>query len=642
MKRALGLAIVLTGLVATPLPAQERNPHRELGGRDCAGCHTTSGWTSVSFNHAATRFPLTGRHVVAPCTGCHDLRDFRGATAECRACHQDPHRGDAGASCEQCHTPNGWTQVLAADAHARTRLPDLGVHASLPCADCHRSTGVQPFTAAVAACVTCHRPAYAATQNPSHAALGLGTRCDECHQLAVWRPALFARHDAVFGIYRGEHAGSWRSCATCHPVASDYRVYTCTTCHANGPTTREHEGIPGYGWESTACLGCHPGGTRSGDLSFHVPLFPLFAGPHAGQWTACSQCHTSPADRSVISCVAGCHAQPGTDAFHQSIPGYAYQTAQCRTCHPDGRAGTFAGHDAIFPIFAGPHNGTWQDCAACHTDPASRGVFTCTGGGCHVQATTNTRHARIPGYAYVSAQCLSCHPDGRAGTFAQHDVVWAIYAGPHAGAWSGCEQCHTAPGDRTVISCLTTGCHAPAPANTFHLSMTGYGYTSTQCRTCHPDGRRGRYTAHDPRFPIYAGTHSGRWTSCTTCHTDPASRTVFTCLASGCHAQAATNAVHTGFPGYAWQSSTCFGCHPDGTAGSFTQHDAIFPVFSGKHREAWTSCTSCHPVAEDRRQFTCMGTGCHAQSSTNADHEEVSGYQFVAAACLTCHPRGEN
>jgi hypothetical protein len=408
-------ALVLLAGAATSARAQGRaNPHRELQGRPCTACHGTGGWRDVRFDHRQTRFPLRGQHLAAPCTGCHDLRDFRAAVRQCGTCHQDPHRGDAGTTCEQCHNESGWRIINANEAHANTRLPDLGVHAALRCEDCHAQTGVQPFHGRVTQCVTCHRPDYDATTNPSHATLGIPTNCDQCHQMATWQFALFPQHDASFPIYTGAHAGVWSSCATCHPNSSDYKVFTCTVCHTQAPTDQHHAGIPGYSWDSQACLNCHPNGS-GGDLSFHEGIFPIYSAPHGGTWTDCAQCHVDPASRANVSCLTGgCHAQAATDPPHQGIPGYAYTTPQCRSCHPDGRIGNFAQHDALFPIYTGSHRGRWSLCTQCHTDPSSRTVYTCMGGNCHPKATTDSHHRGEQGYSYVATECLRCHPNGRS------------------------------------------------------------------------------------------------------------------------------------------------------------------------------------------------------------------------------------
>ena len=50
---------------------QKEDPHEGKLGRDCAGCHEAGGWARVRFDHAKTRFELTGKHVQATCAACH-------------------------------------------------------------------------------------------------------------------------------------------------------------------------------------------------------------------------------------------------------------------------------------------------------------------------------------------------------------------------------------------------------------------------------------------------------------------------------------------------------------------------------------------------------------------------------------------
>ena len=415
MTRSLLIAALAAALATGSAAAQGRpNPHRDLRGLPCTACHTTGSWRDVRFDHRSTGYPLRGQHIAAPCAGCHDVGDFHAAVRTCGSCHQDPHRGDAGADCVRCHSESGWRNVNPQDAHARSRLPDLGVHAALRCEDCHPQTGVQPFHSRVTHCVTCHQAQYAATTDPPHATLGIPTDCEQCHQMNTWSFALFPQHDAIFPIYSGSHAHVWSNCTSCHPNSGDYSVFTCTSCHTQGPTTQSHQGIPGYTWDSNACISCHPTGT-GGDVSFHEGIFPIFSNPgHGGAWTDCAQCHVDPAVRQNVSCITGgCHTQTATDPGHQGIPGYAYATPQCRSCHPDGRGGTFAQHDVIFPIFTGAHANRWTDCTTCHPDPSSRQVFTCMSGNCHPSGETNSHHQGMSGYSYTPQACLGCHPDGR-------------------------------------------------------------------------------------------------------------------------------------------------------------------------------------------------------------------------------------
>ena len=506
MRAAVVLALALTAAPAgasaqQPAPA---NPHVRLHGKACTDCHTTSGWREIRFDHRQTSFQLLGQHQTVLCAACHNLRDFAGATSTCSSCHTDPHRGDAGPRCEQCHTEVGWRQVGAQNAHARTRLPDLGVHASLRCEDCHRQTGAQQFTGSVAPCVRCHQHDYDTTTAPAHATMGLPTQCEMCHQFTTWSFARFPQHDAfsTFPIYSGAHAGVWRNCTTCHTDPTSYRAFVCTTCHTQPATDPRHQGMPGYQWQSTSCLMCHPEGRAegAGGLAQHDAIFPINSGTHTGKWTACADCHTDPNNRQVFSCMTGaCHAQAATDPRHSGIPGYTYTAAQCRACHPDGRAGAFAQHDALFPINSGTHTGKWTACADCHTDPNTRATSSCLTGACHPATPTTPLHQGIPGYAYASPQCLSCHPTGLRGRFTQHDqLFFPIFSGKHAGRWSNdCAVCHTTPNNRLDFTCMTGSCHTASQTNGNHSGVRNYLYTATACYSCHADG-----TKPAPPFPM--------------------------------------------------------------------------------------------------------------------------------------------
>ena len=408
------LATTLVVGAAAPLTsgAQEtaQNPHVNLRGLVCSACHTTSSWKSVSFDHRRTGTALIGQHAAAPCTGCHDLRDFRTVAHECRFCHQDPHRGDAGARCQTCHVETTWHAVSAQSAHANTRLPDLGVHAALQCADCHRQAAVQQFSGPVTRCIECHQATFTATSNPSHTSLGFSQQCESCHQFTTWNFALFQQHDAIFPIYSGAHGGRWSTCASCHTTAADYTVFACTTCHVQPRTDAQHQGIAGYQWVSASCLMCHPDG-RAGTFASHDAVFPIFSGSHAGQWTSCTDCHINATNRTVFSCMTGaCHPQAATDPLHNGIPGYAFTAAQCLSCHPTGQPAQFTQHDQLyFRIYSGRHTGLWSSCAACHPTAGQPAVFTCMSGSCHPQAETDSHHTQVTGYSYTAQACYSCH-----------------------------------------------------------------------------------------------------------------------------------------------------------------------------------------------------------------------------------------
>jgi hypothetical protein len=248
--------------------------------------------------------------------------------------------------------------------------------------------------------------------------MGLSTQCETCHQFTTWAFARFRQHDGSFPIYSGAHAGVWRDCATCHADPTSYRVFVCTSCHTQPGTDSHHQGIPGYQWQSTSCLACHPAGRAGDGAQFHDAIFPINSGTHAGRWTACADCHTDPNTRATFSCTTGaCHTATPTNGLHEGIPGYAYAAAQCLACHPTGLRGTFTQHDPLFfPIYSGAHAGRWSNnCAVCHTDPLTRATFTCMTGSCHSASTTNSHHSDVRNYFYVAASCYSCHPRGISG-----------------------------------------------------------------------------------------------------------------------------------------------------------------------------------------------------------------------------------
>jgi hypothetical protein len=224
-------------------------------------------------------------------------------------------------------------------------------------------------------------------------------------------------HDAVFPIFSGTHRNRWSDCSQCHPDAGNHRAFDCLTCHehAQESTDPHHAGMPGYSYASPACLDCHPTG-RAGEYTEHdAAFFPIYSGTHVGQWLDCASCHTTgAADFSCIDCHD--HAQTETDVHHAGMPGYSYASTACFDCHPTGRAGQYTDHDAaFFPIYSGAHAGRWDVCSTCHEVASDKSLFTCLTCHEHSQARMDDKHlGEVDGYAWVSAECLRCHPDGRS------------------------------------------------------------------------------------------------------------------------------------------------------------------------------------------------------------------------------------
>ena len=63
---------------------------------DCSACHTIGKWSTGSFDHSTTRFPLEGGHEKVRCAQCHtqeiqrdglQIRVYRGTGTQCSDCH---------------------------------------------------------------------------------------------------------------------------------------------------------------------------------------------------------------------------------------------------------------------------------------------------------------------------------------------------------------------------------------------------------------------------------------------------------------------------------------------------------------------------------------------------------------------------
>jgi len=211
--------------------------HNGQFGTDCAACHTTSGWGNVTFNHANTNFPLTGRHTTVNCQSCHTNGVYKGTPTNCYACHasDDHHNGQFGTSCGSCHTTNSWGG--ATFDHSNTGFPLVGKHSNLACSNCH-SNGVYQGTPTN--CYACH------ASNDHHNGQ-FGTNCGSCHTPSGWGNVNFDHNNTAFPLV-GKHTGV--SCNGCHSNGVYQGTPTeCYACHAQDDA---HNGRNG-----TNCGECH-------------------------------------------------------------------------------------------------------------------------------------------------------------------------------------------------------------------------------------------------------------------------------------------------------------------------------------------------------------------------------------------------
>lgn len=233
--------------------------------RECLACHTTAAWAPATFDHAATRFALTGKHAIAACEDCHVNGNYALTYSNCYQCHQadfastvNPDHAGSGFSqdCAACHSTNGWSP--AAFNHATTNFALTGAHATAACASCHVGGNYQ---ITYSDCYQCHQDDYAAPSDPNHVIGNFGHDCTPCHTTTTWSPSTF-NHDAqYFRIYSGKHAGKWPGCSTCHDAPADYKVFTCIPCHEHSAAEAagHHGSVPDYTYSRTSCYDCHRG-----------------------------------------------------------------------------------------------------------------------------------------------------------------------------------------------------------------------------------------------------------------------------------------------------------------------------------------------------------------------------------------------
>ena len=153
-----------------------RTPNHVSAGfsRECTTCHNTSSWQGAAFDHARTRFPLSGAHSTVMCASCHANDRFAGTPQTCVSCHStaftqttNPNHTTGGfpQDCTLCHATSAWRP--ASFDHVRTRFPLTGAHTTIMCATCHASG---QFATLDTSCVSCHLAKFNATTTPNHLA----------------------------------------------------------------------------------------------------------------------------------------------------------------------------------------------------------------------------------------------------------------------------------------------------------------------------------------------------------------------------------------------------------------------------------------------------------------------------------------
>ncbi|MEI7525695.1 MAG: hypothetical protein WCJ95_15245, partial [Mariniphaga sp.] len=451
---------------------------------DCTLCHSTTSWTTSTFNHnTTTSFPLTGAHIGVDCASCHTA-GYVGISIECTSCHLAnynattiPNHTSAQFStdCKTCHTTLAWVPSTY-NHNVATTFPLTGAHIGVSCVSCH-SKG---YAGISTDCVSCHLTNFNATTTPAHATAKYPTDCTLCHTTSAWVPSSF-NHNTT----------------TVFPLTGAHTTVDCVICHTNGFT----------GGTPTDCASCHIASYNASVNPNHIAAkFP----------TDCKICHSTTAwipnsfnhNTATTFPLTGSHI--GVACINCHSTGYIGISTACVSCHQnDYNATTSPAHlVAKFPT----------DCKICHTTTLwVPSTFNHTTGttfpltGSHIGVSCISCHTA--GYAGISTLCVSCHLNEFNTTnnpahavakfptnceFCHTVTVWTtttynhdaqyfpIYSGNHQGAWTLCTQCHTTATNFGIFNCLV--CHPQTTMASAHKALKTYLYNSTNCYACHPKG----------------------------------------------------------------------------------------------------------------------------------------------------------
>lgn len=581
------------------------------------------------FDHNKTRYPLRGMHQNVTCTQCHTKLLFTNVGHACSDCHADIHRGQTGANCQTCHTVKGWRVSVRDISLHQNRFPLTGAHATLQCEDCHKQAAAGRFQGLSTDCYSCHAQQFKTAASVNHVASGFPPQCEACHTMDTWLGAKFdhARFTgfALTGIHatldcrachtHGTFKGMSANCFSCH--AKDYNATTnpnhvranfpqdCGLCHTTASwlgATFDHSktGFPLTGAHATiACATCHVNNNytslATNCVGCHQKDFNATTNPNhvtAGFPTDCAVCHTTTAwqpatfDHSRTSFpLTGMHVNVPCASCHVNN-NYTTLPTTCVGCHQkDFNSTTSPNHvSAGFPT----------DCTICHTTrgwtPASfnhnNTGFPLT--GAHANVACATCHVNN-NFTSLSTDCVGCHQNDYNKTTNPNHAA--------AGFPTTCAVCHTTTAwtpatfdhsktpfpltgahlNVACASCHVNGRFAGTPTDCYSCHKADYTGTTnpnhqasqfpTTCDTCHNTTSWAGATFNHTWFPIYSGSHAGRWTTCADCHINSSNYAQFSCITCHEHSQANVAPRHSDVPNFTYTATSCYSCHPTGGGG---------------------------------------------------------------------------
>ncbi|MBK8953948.1 MAG: hypothetical protein IPM34_00120 [Saprospiraceae bacterium] len=607
----------------------------------CFACHPT-GSKDDMFDHNSTAFPLTGAHLTVECKACH-LNGFKGTPMECEKCHlgdfngtTNPNHGSLGFNmdCAKCHTTTpGWKPALMPEHDAYYPLTGRHLEIANDCAACHKGN----YNNTPNTCEACHLNDYNNSKNPNHNTLGLSYDCAVCHTTKPgWEPATFPEHDSYYPL-TGRHLEISGDCAACHKGNYNNTPNTCDGCHLKDYQQSKN---PNHNTLALPldCAMCHTTkpGWEPAFFPIHDSYYPL-TGAHQGIANDCAVCHHGDYNNTPNTC-EGCHLKDyngATNPSHKNL-NLSKDCADCHTTNPGWAPALFPDHNSYYPL-NGAHQLIAMECNLCHNGNYNNTPNTCV--GCHLTEYNQTSNPDHEAQQFPK-DCASCHTETAwiPSNFDHNNYY--VLTGGHAIIQDECILCHNGNYGNTPNTCK--GCHLSdfnQTTNPNHVSL-GFPQECQNCHTTNPGWEPALMPNHDSYYPLL-GAHLTIKNECNLCHNGNYNNTPNTC--SGCHIDDYNN---TNNPDHqvAQFPTNCELCHTvNAWVPSNFNHDGMyFPIYTGKHKDEWNTCSDCHTNPNNYNIFSCIN--CHEHNNKNEvddDHNGVSGYSYNSAACYSCHPMGK-
>jgi nitrate/TMAO reductase-like tetraheme cytochrome c subunit len=307
--------------------------HQGTLGNNCGNCHNTEKFRPSLFDHAKTRFALSGAHIKTDCIKCHpkslkegkEFQKFKDISFNsCENCHKDPHSGKLGKNCSSCHSTNSFKAInQKAFDHSKTDFPLIGKHLTVSCSSCHKINLTDNIKHEY--CNDCHKDFH----NGEFVVNGKTKTCNQCHNEYGFSPSLFSisNHSETEFPLAGSHLAV--PCGSCHLKEEKWKFKSigknCEDCHRN---VHGNEISQEY-FAGSGCRNCHSINSWHTIKFDHSKTdFPL-SGKHAQ--AECRSCHITANNNhrfaSLNSYCTGCHEDVHASQFGSG------KSEECSRCH---------------------------------------------------------------------------------------------------------------------------------------------------------------------------------------------------------------------------------------------------------------------------------------------------------------------